>query len=82
MSNTLTIKRRGFIFDWAGGPYIEIARDTASERAFDVVNVSGTDQPFTKLGLTNLVQGWIDSFDRPQDAFAHLRDTAHNVLDY
>lgn len=82
MSDTITMRRRGYIFDWAGGPYIEVARADDPEHPFDVINVTDTEEPFTRVGLAKLVNEWQGSFPTPGQAFTHLKHTAHNVLDY
>lgn len=81
MTESLFLDRNEFRFDWAGGPYIEIARKVQPERAFEVINVSETDQPFTRQGLVNLVDNWLLTFGRPAKAYEHLRNVARNTLD-
>ncbi|AEK08268.1 hypothetical protein SEA_YEET_199 [Mycobacterium phage Yeet] len=82
MTETLKLNRNEFTFEWAGGPYIEIARKLQPEQAFEVINVSGADQPFTPQGLAALVDGYLLTFGRPAKAYEHLRNVAHNTLDF
>lgn len=82
MSDSFTLTRRGYVFEWAGGPYIEIARATSPGEPFEVINVSGTVEPFTRVGLVALVDEWQSGFESGAAAFRHLADVAHNTLDY
>lgn len=81
-AETLKLDRNEFRFEWEGGPYIEIARKAQPDQAFEVINVTGLDVPFTHAYLVALVDDWLLTFGRPAKAYEHLRNIAHNTLDY